>query len=103
MLEGSYAITAEGKWQPVAADASLNPFRLYLTMIVLDGSPVKIDEQAMQAISIRTRGESEGTTSIDNGQLTIDNESTIIYDLQGRRVTQPGKGVYIVGGKKVIY
>ena len=25
-----------------------------------------------------------------------------IYDLQGRRVTQPGKGIYIVGGKKIL-
>jgi hypothetical protein len=25
-----------------------------------------------------------------------------VYDLQGRRVAKPGKGVYIVGGKKVI-
>lgn len=26
-----------------------------------------------------------------------------IYDLQGRQVAAPGKGIYIVGGKKVIY
>jgi hypothetical protein len=25
-----------------------------------------------------------------------------MYDLQGRRVAQPVKGLYIVGGKKVI-
>ena len=37
-------------------------------------------------------------TQIDNGQLTIDN----YYDLQGRRVAQPTKGLYIVNGKKVI-
>ncbi len=44
----------------------------------------------------------EGTTgirSIDNGQLTIDN---VYYDLAGRRVAQPSKGVYIVNGKKVV-
>ena len=43
----------------------------------------------------------EGTTgikAIDNGQLTIDN----VYDLQGRRVAQPTKGLYIVNGRKVI-
>ena len=44
----------------------------------------------------------DGTTSIDNEQLTIDNESTAIYDLMGRRVINPTKGVYIVNGKKVI-
>ena len=44
----------------------------------------------------------EGTTgirSIDNGQLTIDN---VYYDLSGRRVAEPTKGVYIVNGKKVV-
>ena len=40
-----------------------------------------------------------GIKAIDNGQLTIDNE---VYDLQGRRVAQPTKGLYIVNGKKVV-
>ncbi len=31
------------------------------------------------------------------------NRPRIIYDLQGRRVAKPGKGVFIVNGKKVIY
>ena len=55
--------------------------------------------QGAQSISIRFE---DGTTSIDNEQLTIDNESTAIYDLMGRRVINPTKGVYIVNGKKVI-
>ena len=46
-------------------------------------------------------GEEEMTSlnTIDNGQLTIDN---MVYDLQGRRVSQPTKGLYIVNGKKII-
>ena len=40
-----------------------------------------------------------GVHSIDNGKLTIDND---VYDLQGRRVAQPTKGLYIVNGKKVV-
>jgi hypothetical protein len=47
-------------------------------------------------------GTDDGTTSIDsrlNGQQpTADG----IYNLGGQRVTQPGKGLYIIGGKKVI-
>ena len=39
-----------------------------------------------------------GISVIDNGKLTIDN----YYDLQGRRVAQPTKGLYIVNGKKVV-
>ena len=37
-------------------------------------------------------------TPIDNGQLTIDN----YYDLQGRRVSHPTKGLYIMNGKKYV-
>ena len=46
---------------------------------------------------------SEGVTgikSVDNGQLTIDNA---IYDLNGRRIERPTKGIYIVNGKKVVF
>ena len=45
-------------------------------------------------------GRGEGTTGIDNSQLTIDN--VVIYDLTGRRVETMEKGIYIVNGKKVI-
>lgn len=31
------------------------------------------------------------------------NRPRVIYDLQGRRVAKPGKGIFIVDGKKVIY
>jgi hypothetical protein len=41
-------------------------------------------------------GEATGIKTIDNSQLTIDN----VYDLQGRRVAQPAKGIYIINGKK---
>ena len=41
------------------------------------------------------------TTGI--GGLNTDNSKALeIYDLSGRRVTKPGKGLYIVNGKKVI-
>lgn len=38
-----------------------------------------------------------GIVTIDNGKLTMDN----YYDLSGRRVLKPTKGIYIVNGKKV--
>ncbi len=44
------------------------------------------------------------TTSI-NEELRIKNEefaTAPVYDLQGRRVAQPAKGLYIVNGKKVV-
>ena len=60
---------------------------------------------ATHAIGIRFGNEENGeggTTSIDNEQLTIDNGQLTIYDLQGRRVLNPTKGMYIVNGKKIV-
>ena len=41
-------------------------------------------------------------TAIHNAQFTMQNEADTYYDLQGRRVAQPTKGLYIVNGKKVV-
>ena len=37
-----------------------------------------------------------------NEVKTADNQSNVIYDIQGRIVSNPTKGLYIVNGKKVI-
>ena len=52
------------------------------------------------AISIRF-GE-EDTTEIETSALDPQ-PSTEIYDLMGRRVLNPAKGVYIVNGKKIVF
>lgn len=46
-----------------------------------------------------------GVTSIETTLPTQDGTEgeKVIFDLQGRRVIYPGKGVYIVNGKKVVY
>lgn len=44
----------------------------------------------------------DGTTEISDVVLGISGKQAV-FDLQGRRVQTPNKGVYIVNGKKVIY
>ena len=47
-----------------------------------------------------------GTTSsgIHSVEANVADNSTEIYDLQGRKVSQPQQhGVYIKGGKKVLF
>ena len=39
-------------------------------------------------------------TGISTTEQDVDAESAVIYDLQGRRVTSPSKGTYIVNGQK---
>ena len=65
----------------------LKGMRAYIEM--LNGAP---------APSMAIEGDATGIKTIDNGQWTMDN----VYDLQGRKVQNPGKGVYIVNGKKII-
>ena len=96
--EGYYTLI-NGGWQPVTKDVSLGAFRFYLKVDSRSGAP------AAEARSIRMRviGENgeDDTTEIDN--LGIRNhQPEIIYDLQGRRVENPTKGIYIVNGRKVV-
>ena len=56
---------------------------------------------AVSANALRIR--LAGTTGIENVETTDNGQqSTAIYDLQGRRVANPTKGIYIVNGKKVV-
>lgn len=43
-----------------------------------------------------------GTTAITNTNFTNDTNIREVYDLNGQRVAQPTKGLYIVNGKKVV-
>ena len=62
------------------------PYRAYLT-----------SSSTVSKVKVRTRG---GETMIDAAE--IDNDAPVYYDLSGRRVPQPIKGVYIVNGKKIV-
>ena len=53
---------------------------------------------AIEARSLDVDG--DGTTGIQN--LKVGKEDNVYYDLQGRHVLYPKKGLYIVNGKKVI-
>lgn len=98
--EGYYALSG-GVWQPVADGASLGAFRFYL----------KVDSRnnlnAAQGNAIRMRiigedGEEDDATEIDTPEFK-DQNSELIFDLQGRRVENPTKGVYIVNGVKRVF
>lgn len=98
-LDGCYAINTSGAWSPIASGASLNPFRLYMTITSRNGSPVKVSESAMSRINIRVQGEDNATgiTETENTKVKTEN-----FDLSGRRVERMQKGIYIVNGKKVV-
>ena len=97
--EGYYTLVG-GEWQPVTESTTLGAFRFYLKVDSRHGAP------AAEARSIRMRfvGENNNddeSTGIENAEIK-DEKSGMIYDLQGRRVENPTKGMYIVNGKKVV-
>ena len=52
------------------------------------------------AVYVKEAEEPSGIKTTDNSQRTTDNAS--LYDLLGRKVTHPQKGIYIKAGKKII-
>ncbi len=98
-IPGAYAIAGDGNWHTISDGSWLNPFRIFLTIENRDGTPY----QSISSSAIRNRvaGEEDGTTGINDTQLAQDKQQTV-YDLQGRPVENPTKGIYIVNGKKTI-
>ena len=43
------------------------------------------------------------STGIKDVKATTDTQNDVIYDLTGRRVVNPGHGIYILNGKKVVF
>ncbi len=50
----------------------------------------------------KTIGKSEDVTGINSTTTVAPTGRNVIYDLQGRRVNNPEKGIYIINGKKVM-
>lgn len=98
------AISTDGSWKKLAVGTTLKPFRPYLTLTVIENSPLNISEDALTRMSIMVRGEEGNETGIDQVTTNHDKQTTTYYDLSGRRVKTPVKGgLYIVNGKKVVY
>ena len=81
-------------YYPGTSDATLNAFRAYF--LVTADVP---EAAASRGIEIDADGVSTGIDFIENKAT---GEVKVIYDLSGRRVANPSKGLYIVNGKKVI-
>ena len=97
-LPGAYAISSDGIWHPMSAGSSLNPFRIYMKIENRDGTPFQPDASEA-GIRIRVAGEDNATGIVETEG---DNGKAEIYDIAGRRVQNPAKGIYVVNGKKTV-
>ena len=60
------------------------------------------EETASEARSVKLVFDDGESTGIDEVNRVVESKEEIIYDLQGRRVKNPSKGIYIINGKKVV-
>ena len=84
--ENLYGINGDGKLQKGGSGANIKSFRAYLTAVG-------------EAREISFEGD---VTGIENLTPALSQGEGAWFDLQGRRVAQPTKGLYIVNGKKVV-
>ena len=90
-----YVVGAVGKIGKTTK--ALKPGRCYFTREDPDNFARSFDGTTIEFI------DEDGTTTINEHELNESHElNGAIYDLQGRRVENPTKGLYIVNGKKVV-
>ena len=90
----SYYVLSNNQFWNSTSTVTINPFRAYLVN----------SSSALAKMIIEIEGEGGESTRIDASQIegmeTLGGE---VYDLSGRRVMNPQKGIYIVNGKKVMF
>lgn len=90
--DGSMYALQGGEVRPFAAGATIGAFRAYFTSMPAGAHEFNV-----------IFNDNEGTTGIGrlvNGEFEV--EKGAFYNLNGQRVQNPTKGLYIVNGKKVI-
>lgn len=85
-MEGKYGVTSEGKIQKASASATMKGFRAYFEGNIA-GARLAIYDEATGI-----------TTILDAKELNNDGK---VYNLNGQRVENAHKGLYIINGKKV--
>ena len=86
-------VAAGNKLKTPNSTSALKALRAYFVV------PASIDPNHAPKLSIDGEGEATEIISLDNERVIMDN---VYYDLSGRRVMNPTKGLYIVNGRKVI-
>ena len=90
-----YLSASSGKFHRVTERLNYRPYRAYF--VVTPENPNQV-AAAPARLSLRLL---DGTTTDIDASIVEGMETPVYYDLSGRRVLNPGSGVYIVNGKKV--
>lgn len=102
-----YTFTNKGIFGKQKENLGLNPFRMYLT--ITDKTTGQSVQNARFSANAGNGGGTTGITVIPVTPVATASESSAIYTLDGRKVENGAngkaslpKGIYIVGGKKVV-
>ena len=87
---GSY-IFSGGKYYNVDSTVTLKNTRAYISLTAAGARTLTVSFDG---------GETTGIATLENGELKV--ETGVIYDLSGRVVKNPAKGIYVINGKKVV-
>ncbi|MBR4337731.1 MAG: leucine-rich repeat domain-containing protein [Bacteroidaceae bacterium] len=94
---GGCYLLGGGTWNEVKEGGTMKPMRFYLRIDSRDYQPFKAP-----VIHMTVFGEDDEVTDIQSPLLQEEAGEAPVFDLQGRRVEHPEKGIYIINGKKVI-
>lgn len=98
-----YGLSSNGSGFIKAASGNTSkPFRFYMNLSDNADNPYASTSTAKPAFIGVTDFADEVTAIRAINSAVSSGDSTEVYDLQGRKVSRPVKGIYIVGGKKVI-
>ena len=86
----NYVLSNNNLYKVGEAAATINPYRAYIQ--ISDPSETKLRFVVNDEVATSIEG-IEATENVENGK---------IYDISGRLVTRPVKGLYIKNGKKFI-
>ncbi len=84
-----------GKFVKITSDVIVNPFRAYMELPASESLARVLDLNFGE-------GGATGIGSLTPNPSSMGEGNVGVYDLQGRRVLYPKKGLYILNGKKVI-
>ena len=94
---GGCYLLGGGTWNPVREGGSMKPMRFYLKIGSRDFTPFKAP-----VIRMTVFGEDGEATEIEASPKSSPEGKELIFDLQGRPVDHPDKGIYILNGQKVL-
>ena len=101
--EGYYALGNGRLHQSDDATYALKPMRWYVAVTDRYGNPKNLGEVKVVVFGMdETDGIEDVKWQMSNGKCEMSDGDGAVYDLNGRRVTNPRKGLYIKNGKKFV-